>query len=91
MNRAGLNIKSEKSLLVDIARKFASTGIANDVSREAVTGNRRGETEVDSTDRERRETTEQSTAISMQGEGPKSQVGTKKRGGKTMPDQSNRF
>ena len=33
VNRAGLNIKSEKSLLVYIAQKSASTGIVNDVSR----------------------------------------------------------
>ena len=53
------------------------------VGRETVTGKRRLETEVEPTDREKRETLEEATAMAMEKEAPLKRAGKKKRGGKT--------
>ena len=53
------------------------------MGRETVTGKRRLETEVEPTDREKRETLEEATAMAMEKEAPLKRAGKKKRGGKT--------
>ena len=61
MDDAKLRIKPAKVLCTDLARRFSSTGISNDVSRETVSGNQRPEFEVKSSDREVRPSTEEAT------------------------------
>ena len=74
-------------ICTDLERKFSSTGFANDVSRETVSGNRRSESKIAPTDRQVRESTEEATEAAAAGEGPKSQAGTKKRGRKTRKSE----
>ena len=57
--------------------------MANDVSRETVTGKRHAVAEAEPTDRIKRESTEEATALASQKKGRKGQAGTKKKGRKT--------
>ena len=75
---AGLAIKSEKAIIRQLERKFSGYGIAHSVARETVTGKSRPEVEIEATDRGKRASTEEATAMAMESEGPKSQVGKNK-------------
>ena len=57
--------------------------MANDVSRETVTGKRHAVAEAEPTNRTKRESTEEATALASQKNGRKGQAGTKKKGRKT--------
>ena len=57
--------------------------MANDVSRETVTGKRHVVAEAEPTNRTKRESTEEATALASQNNGRKGQAGTKKKGRKT--------
>ena len=57
--------------------------MAHDVSRETVSGKRQTTLEAEPTDRIKRESTEEATALASQKPGRKGQAGTKKKGRKT--------
>ena len=80
VERAGLKIKSENALIIQLERTFSSCGIANAAARESVTGKHNPEIEGEPTDRGKREGTEEATVESMKGEGPTSKKGKKKQG-----------
>ena len=83
VRRAGLKIKSEDAIVRQLETKFSSTGLSNATSREVVTGFHRGKDEVETTDREKRQSTEEATLEAAKKEGPKNHVGVKTKGGKT--------
>ena len=62
---AGLAIKSEKAIVRQLERKFSSYGIANSVARETVTGKSRPEVVTEATDRGRRASTEEASAMAI--------------------------
>ena len=61
-------------------RKFSGHGMSLSVARETVTGRRRPVFEVDETDRGKRASTAEATALAQENDGPPSQVGKKKGG-----------
>ena len=75
------------ALIVQLERKFSSVGISHSVARETVTGKRMPEVEKEATDRGKRASTEEATALAKEYEGPKSQVGKKKAGYKSKKCQ----
>ena len=75
---AGLKIKGEEAIVIQLISRFSSYGISQAVGREAITGKQRPEVEVAPSDREIRESTEAATAEAMMKVGPKKRAGKKK-------------
>ena len=73
--------------MAQLERRFSGSGFAKSVAKQTVTGMRRPEVESEPTDRGKRETTEEATALAMESEGPKSYAGKKKRGSTTKKSE----
>ena len=83
VSRAGLKIKSKDAIIRDLEIKFSGYGLAHNVSRETVTGNYLKPKEAQPCSREKRATTELSTAKASMKKGSRCQAGKKKSGGKS--------
>ena len=69
--------------MVQLERKFSCYGLSRSVGRQTVTGKRRPAAEAEETDREKRASTEEATALAAELDGPTSQKGRKQAGSKT--------
>ena len=76
---AGILIKNQNAVVMDLERKFQSQGLPHALTRESQTGRTKPEAESEPTDRAVRPTTQGATATAKMGPGPRKKAGKKKK------------
>ena len=76
---AGILIKSQNAVVNDLERKFQSQGLPHALTRETLTGKTKPEAESEPTDRAVRLGTQEASAASKMGPGPRKRAGKKRK------------
>ena len=66
-----MKIKSEKAVVTQLRQKFSNEGLSNTLAQKTVTGTHRSEVAAESTDREKRDSTEEASAADLNLQGPR--------------------